>query len=616
MSLSQLLVILLLTESTLFFLNLTSDCTGRNPNFTLSGKIQNWISGVDKPLKPHTPATQTSNSVPPSTIFTHLTETSQVTIESATSAGTGGKSGGVLVGGFDDEEPEDDSLECQVAQSTVKKGREAATTIALMLNDSDDSLYDDGPRAPFTQSSKARPVPHLRPIPKRKAEEILEVSSASEFKDINAAQSDDNLLSDIDHDNYLMDVDPPQSDLKLTTSQPVVKQGPADTGVLMRMLLKLQNACHTTNSVSVKTVDTNAPAAKRVKTEPITGPISVTPAQAQPGVQFDMPMESAKPRAQYWITDLPAPVQADHRWAKKFCPTMILWMGSLEDDLIWTITDVKLLKHIQIIFDVVYPELSLKVAQNGVIFSLTIQRLSEWRSTFGSTAIALIIDFLLTNADCDLQVLSHLLLKDYAFLFGDMDLRDPLGVYHSAFMLQLFGKAHLACIGGHINIPTLKTHTLATSGMVGTFSLCAAALECAVEMIANGDIKAEDILATTSSTKTSIKLLKVLNKVTGKEMSIPFLFLCDRCAKKTKNYARSIKKKGVAFVVSLTEIARSAWKENVWPADSTVTDDESKDECALLCIYALPIFICIFIELWVLLTEIFDNITSTHCFSW
>lgn len=45
-------------------------------------------------------------------------ETSQITIESTTLAGTGGKSGSVLVGGFDDEEPEDDSLECEVARES------------------------------------------------------------------------------------------------------------------------------------------------------------------------------------------------------------------------------------------------------------------------------------------------------------------------------------------------------------------------------------------------------------------------------------------------------------------------------------------------------------------
>ncbi|KAG1793036.1 hypothetical protein EV424DRAFT_1354326 [Suillus variegatus] len=71
--------------------NKGSENTLVNPNFMLGGKVQNWISGVDKTLKPHELATRTSNSVPPSTIFTHLMENTEITIESATPDGTGGK---------------------------------------------------------------------------------------------------------------------------------------------------------------------------------------------------------------------------------------------------------------------------------------------------------------------------------------------------------------------------------------------------------------------------------------------------------------------------------------------------------------------------------------------
>ncbi|KAG1722513.1 hypothetical protein EDB19DRAFT_1834975 [Suillus lakei] len=264
------------------------------------------------------------------------------------------------------------------------------------------------------------------------------------------------------------------------------------------------------DGTSVKTVDMITPAAKRVKTEPTMAPISVTPAQPQPpGVQLDTPAKSG-----------------DQCWAKKFLPTILLWMGSLEEDHVWTIADAKLLEHIQVVFDVVYPELSIQVVQNGVIFSL--------HSNFGSTAITIIIDFLTSDKECDPQ-------------------------------------AHLAAISGHTNIPALKTHVLASSGM----------LERAVEMIATGDIKAENILASASSSKTNIKLPKILNKVTGKETSGSFLFSHDRCAKKTKQYTTSIKKKGPTFIASLTDIACSALKENAaW--GSTVSEDESKDECALL----------------------------------
>lgn len=112
----------------------------------------------------------------------------------------------------------------------------------------------------------------------------------------------------------------------------------------------------------------DAPAPKRVKT---TAPISAPPVQAQqPAVQFDTPAKSVKPRAQYRNTDLPVPVQGDQRWTKKFLPTVLLWMGSLENDLVWTIADANLLEQIQVVFNVVYPELSIQLAQNGVVFSL------------------------------------------------------------------------------------------------------------------------------------------------------------------------------------------------------------------------------------------------------
>ncbi|KAG2354744.1 hypothetical protein BDR07DRAFT_1494136 [Suillus spraguei] len=206
---------------------------------------QSWISGVNKSFKPHTPSThKSSTSVPPSTIFSRLTGTSEVTVESVALAKTTKKSGDVLVGGFDDEEEEDDSLECQLARSMVKKGKGlATTTVGLTLNESDASAYIE---PPFTQSSEAWPMPRPKPVSKRKAADILEVSSTSEIEDFDATASDCDLLSDID--DYSMEVDSTHSDLKPETSQPAasLKQDPV---LLMRTLSKSQDACHTTDSV-------------------------------------------------------------------------------------------------------------------------------------------------------------------------------------------------------------------------------------------------------------------------------------------------------------------------------------------------------------------------------
>ncbi|KAG1896793.1 uncharacterized protein F5891DRAFT_1192689 [Suillus fuscotomentosus] len=195
---------------------------------------------------------------------------------------------------------------------------------------------------------------------------------------------------------------------------------------------------------------------------------------------------------------------------------------------LWSIPDETLLTHIQIAFQAVYPELNLVIVQNGAVFSLTVQRLSEWRSNFSSTAIAIIFDFLTSNNDCDPEVLAGLLLKNFAFIFKDMDKCEPDGAFHSAFMLQLLGKAHLSTINGHATIPALKTKDLATKGMAGVIAFCATALERAITLISDGDIKVEDILASTSAhSKLNIKLPKVLNKVTRKVTSAPYLFSRD-----------------------------------------------------------------------------------------
>ncbi|KAG0693861.1 hypothetical protein DFH29DRAFT_778460, partial [Suillus ampliporus] len=74
-------------------------------------------------------------------------------------------------------------------------------------------------------------------------------------------------------------------------------------------------------------------------------------------------------------------------------------------------------------------------------------------------------------------------------------------------------------------------------------------LEHAVTLISEGNIKVENVLASTSSRgKLNIKLPKVLNKVTGKETSAPYLFSRDLWGKANAGYMKSIKKKGLDFV--------------------------------------------------------------------
>ncbi|KAG1807399.1 hypothetical protein EV424DRAFT_1329537 [Suillus variegatus] len=181
-----------------------------------------------------------------------------------------------------------------------------------------------------------------------------------------------------------------------------------------------------------------------------------------------------KARGAYRTVDLPAAMQADQRWTKKYLPTIMLWAGSYED--IWVIPDDVLLHHAQLIFDAVYKDLNIVLVHNGVVHSLTAQRISEWRSNFGSTAIVIVMDFMTRNPDCPPSNMATSLVHNWAFLYENPGSPSPLTAYRSPFILQLLGMAHLNAIKGYVEVPSFDMHELVTSRMSRVLALSAVAV--------------------------------------------------------------------------------------------------------------------------------------------
>ncbi|KAG1866712.1 hypothetical protein F4604DRAFT_1927999 [Suillus subluteus] len=399
--------------------------TAKKPEFALTNKVENWVSGVrvNTSIKSQDPShvTHTSASPLPSTIFSHLTGSSRTTHSVLLADIPKGPleahvPGGALVGGFSDGEDGDNELERLATHGiTAKEGRlAAAVTVTLTVDNSDEEFEVPAEfRAPFTQLSPKSPSKAATAsILKRKASEGLDLVSGSEIEDFSDNAFDNTM--DIDVEDYQKD--------KTKLEKPKPKFEKTKT--------KLEKPPRTTTSTSVITVDTKTTTTKKAKVESLLTSLGDTlAAKEQQSATVNTLHSNLKPRAQYRNTDLPEQVQADHHWAKKFLLTMMLWAGSQES--LWSIPDATLLTHIQIAFKVVYPEVNIAVVLNGAIFSLTVQRLSEWQSNFGSTAIVIIIDFLTSNQECDSQVLAGLLLKNFAFIFEDMDGCDPA----SAFLL-------------------------------------------------------------------------------------------------------------------------------------------------------------------------------------
>ncbi|KAG1862826.1 hypothetical protein DFJ58DRAFT_839339 [Suillus subalutaceus] len=269
--------------------------------------------------------------------------------------------------------------------------------------------------------------------------------------------------------------------------------------------------------------------------------------------------------------------KVDQRWTKKYLPTVMLWAGSYGD--IWNIPDDVLLLHAQLIFNVVYKELNITIVHGGVIHSLTAQCISEWHSNFSSTGIVIVLDFLMRNSDCDLVELAKSLIAGYAFLFQDPDEPNPLTVYHSPFVLQLLGTAHLNAISGYVDVPKLDMHALVTLGMSGVIALSAAAIERALNMFADKHLKVKEVLAAGSG-KLAIKLPKILNKTTSKMTNTPFLFSGARWTKVTNSFIKSISNKPAGYIETTIQMARACTMSSdaMDPAQGSFDDEESEDD--------------------------------------
>jgi hypothetical protein len=117
------------------------------------------------------------------------------------------------------------------------------------------------------------------------------------------------------------------------------------------------------------------------------------------------------------------------------------------------------------------------------------QRLCSWRSNFGSTAIALIANFLAASRDDENgdddddddgaeyeQGLATFLLENWAFLYEDPETRDADKIYRSVFMLELIESAHINAIAGFLDVPALNTDALQVKGMQAVIAASAAAV--------------------------------------------------------------------------------------------------------------------------------------------
>ncbi|KAG2124060.1 hypothetical protein DEU56DRAFT_759837 [Suillus clintonianus] len=589
--------------------------------FALGGRVTNWVSGVrpgqlESVSRQSSRQSSTSTRAPPTTIFSHDTASS-----AATSADQPRIQTKIplpptqvadcipdddLTGGFADEI--DDSLEREAAclDSKQKKGK---SKVASIFDEDSDC---GGPKAPFTQ---------IPPIEFDSDDELMD-SFTQEDEDLQEpeapfTQMDDHIataalkrkasvdsISDNDEQSqWSMDID-------RDNVEDLIEDSDSEPPQANPIVVKKEKVLRMTTSTSATTsnADIKPPAPKKVKVESSGTPHAQAQAPARKRQQnVDTAPEHMKSRGAYRTADLPPAMQADQRWAKTFLPTIMMWAGTYED--IWSIPDDVLLHHVQLVFNVVYHELKIAVVHGGVVHLLTAQRISEWRSNFGSTAIVIIVNFLARNTDCNSSELASSLLASWAFLYEDPDNINPLTAYRSPFILQLYGRAHLSAINGYVEVPSLDLGALATTGTSRVLALSAAALERALGMFSRKELNLQEILLSASRGKFTIKLPKVLNKATGKKTNAPFLFSAARWSKATNSYLKSISSKPTGYVEATVKMARAILQDVAEIPGSLNDYEEDEDERAMICKFYLLDFVLPLTSY----TTLLQDLSSSHC---
>ncbi|KAG1729228.1 uncharacterized protein EDB91DRAFT_1253147 [Suillus paluster] len=302
---------------------------------SLGGRIQNWRTTIPQKLASST-ASQSdsfaSAQPPPSTILSR----------SQKSASTVCEDDSALVGAFGDEDL-DDSSEHEVVLAT--KGKVPMKSVVALTEEMDPDLV----LPPLAQRQDRAASGTKR---KTLHDDVLEFSDCS-----------DDLMSPVDVIEAL----------DMVTKQPV------------KAKVKVEKAPCTTTSTSVATTSSKAPPSKKVKAKKEQTATMVLKSDSSW-------VESVlKARSTYLNTDLPPACHKDTKWGRVFVPTIFLWLGAQEEP--WTIPDKNLLHACREIFKVVYPSIKYQVVMSGSVFSVVTQRVSEWRSNFGSTMFAIVVAF-------------------------------------------------------------------------------------------------------------------------------------------------------------------------------------------------------------------------------
>ncbi|KAG1737114.1 uncharacterized protein EDB91DRAFT_1249763 [Suillus paluster] len=611
---------LLLTETALFFFNLSilNDDAKSPKKFALAGRIPGWMSTIPAtiygPASKANPSTSTSSiqrsNISSSAPLSKLTKGSTMSSNSAppltpiSTPDPEGHTGSTYSSLFADDKFDDDEPSTaltnqgftgiQFSSKAFKKvvppnvahrdtipvpdqfnAIENFDNDFLMHSDIDDgadpiaadftqptSLVDYNSNSDSELHSSARESdlepPPLAQKPSSRCPVLVDFSSqpASQKRKSTYLDADDDLMT-LSSEVEIMERPDAIIQVKTKPTEPV--------------------SLHRLTSATGVTATLKAPAAKQLKSS-IPDTQTAAPRTSAASSKATKPPVEVLRRSLYRTRHLPDGYSTGNKWKREFVPTVLRCVGDLEE--VWTITDIDLCRVLQSVWNGVYKgKIQHTVTVDGPVISMSLQRLSDWRNALSQSALIVYALFLISQddltADKDRQDFSRTLLKDYAFLYGEItDDRERLYPFKSDLILQVLVH-HMTSSLNAIDL-TLDTN----SGLgKGILSLVTAAVERAVKLLAKGCM----ILSEIDTTRRGRgKAPQAHNKSMGKDSTIPLAFSDANYGQITRSYLAAIERQPESVLLEISELALSiAVKRSGVPTD--MNSEESQDERALIC---------------------------------
>ncbi|KAH7904946.1 hypothetical protein BJ138DRAFT_1018407, partial [Hygrophoropsis aurantiaca] len=292
-------------------------------------------------------------------------------------------------------------------------------------------------------------------------------------------------------------------------------------------------------------------------------------------------------RTRYTNAHLPAGVFIENRWRGQFIPTVTYFAGGYHDPFVIRKDDA--IAALTAIWKAVY-KTAPPADIDGAVYAVTKQRLAEWRSGFGSAAIAMLAN-LFTDADINQEigrrVFADSLLDNNDFLYANPGAKTGRGLFRSPLILQIFA-SHFIAIRGHAYVSPQLGIEASQFNAKGALALSVTSTEYALRLAAEGNLKFDeegDSVSVKGKRKKLAAVATTLNKSTGKESKTATGFNEGNWGTIAQKYMVSVNNLSDDSFNAIVDAAQHIARSNNRGRQSTTTaggDDEEEDARALL----------------------------------